>query len=49
MEKVYKTMKSSGVSSIVFGIITIVGGALLGAFMIANGGKLLSRKKDLTF
>ncbi len=49
MEKVYKTMKSVGAVNIVFGILSIVGGTLIGAFLIANGAKLLHRKKDLIF
>ena len=49
MEKGYKARKSVGAFNIVFGILTIVGGTLMGAFLIANGGKLLHRKKDITF
>ena len=49
MEKVYKAMKSVGAFNIVFGILTMVGGTLMGAFLIVNGGKLLHRKKDIIF
>lgn len=49
MERVYKTMKSVGAVNIIFGILSIVGGTLMGAFMITNGAKLLHRKKDLIF
>lgn len=49
MEKVYKTMKSVGTFNLVCGILVIVCGALLGAFMIAGGSKLLHRKKDILF
>ncbi len=49
MEKVYKTMKAAGVCNIVFGILSIVSGVLMGAFLIVNGGLLLHRKKDITF
>ena len=49
MERVYKTMKSVGAVNIIFGILSIVGGTLMGAFMIINGAKLLHRKKDLIF
>lgn len=49
MEKVYKTMKSVGATNIIFGILTIVSGAVMGAFMVVNGARLLHRKKDLTF
>lgn len=49
MERVYKTMKSIGTTNIVFGILAVVGGSLLGSFLIVNGARLLHRKKDLTF
>lgn len=49
MEKVYKTMNMAGVFNLVMGILITVMGALAGAFMITVGGKLLSRKKDITF
>lgn len=49
MEKIYKTMKSSGVSNLVLGIILIVVSTLIGAFMIVNGVKLLKRKSGLIF
>ncbi len=49
MEKLYNKMTSVGVSSLVMGIITIVMGIGIGVVMIANGGRLLSGKKDITF
>lgn len=49
MEKVYKTMRSVAVFNIVVGIVTIITGALTGAFMIVHGGRLLSRKNDIMF
>ena len=49
MEKVYKTMKTAGVFNLVVGIITIVAGALTGAFLIVTGGRLLSEKKEIMF
>lgn len=49
MEKVYKTMTSVGAINLIFGIVTIVCGAVMGAFMVVNGARLLHRRKDLTF
>ena len=49
MERVYKTMRSVGIFNIVIGIVTIIAGALIGAFMIVGGGRLLNRKNDIMF
>ena len=49
MEKVYKTMNSAGISSLVVGICVIVIGGITGAFMITTGARLLSRKKEILF
>ena len=49
MEKVYQSMKAVGIFNIVIGITTVVFGALAGAFIIATGAKLLSRKNDIIF
>lgn len=49
MEKVYKTMKAVGIANIVFGIVITVVSAVIGAFLIVNGSKLMSRKKDIMF
>lgn len=48
-EKVYSTMKSTGVVSLVFGILTIVMGITSGIVMIVNGVRLLKRKSEITF
>lgn len=48
-EKVYRTMKSVGTSSLVFGILTIALGIGIGITMIVNGARLLVGKKELTF
>ena len=39
-EKLYKKMKSIGVSNLVFGIVTM---------MIVNGARLLAHKSDVLF
>lgn len=49
MEKVYKTMKSAGIISLVVGICITVIGFVTGAFMITTGARLLSRKKEILF
>lgn len=48
-EKLYKKIKSSGTSSLVMGIITIVLGVAAGVVMIVNGAKLLAHKSDALF
>ncbi|MDD6213027.1 MAG: hypothetical protein PUB22_07815 [Clostridiales bacterium] len=49
MEKIYNTMKSSGITNIVLGTVIIVIGAVCGGFIIVAGAKLLARKNDITF
>lgn len=49
MERVYKTMKSAGISSLVVGICVAVIGCITGAFMITTGARLLHRKKEVLF
>jgi len=48
-EKVYKSMKSVGVTNLVFGILTIVAGIATGVVLIVGGGKLLKNKGDVMF
>ena len=48
-EKAYKTMGITGGLSIAIGIVTIVGGIVLGVLSIVNGGKLLKRKSEIMF
>lgn len=48
-EKVYGTMKSTGIVNIVFGIITIAMGIATGIVMIVHGGRLLKRKSEVMF
>ena len=46
-EKLYKKMKSVGVSNLVFGIVTIAFGIGAGVMMIVNGARLLAHKSDI--
>lgn len=48
-EKIYNTMKSTGVVSFVFGIVTICIGIATGIVMIVNGARLLKRKSEIMF
>ena len=48
-EKLYKKMKSVGVSNLVFGIVTIAFGIGAGVMMIVNGARLLAHKSDVLF
>ncbi len=49
MEKVYKTMKRTGVLNIVIGSIILAAGVSTGILAIISGAKLLSRKSEITF
>jgi hypothetical protein len=48
-EKVYKTMKSSGICNIVLGICSIILGVGIGVTTIINGAILLKKKSHLLF
>ena len=48
-EKLYKKMKSVGVSNLVFGIVTIAFGIGAGVMVIVNGARLLEHKSDILF
>ena len=48
-EKTYKTMGSSGILSLVIGIIICILGVGAGIAMIINGGRLLKGKNDIMF
>ncbi len=49
MERVYHTMKNSGILSIVLGSLIITTGTVCGGLIIGSGIKLLVRKNELTF
>lgn len=48
-EKAYKTMNSTGIISIVMGIVVIVFGIGAGIVSIVNGARLLKNKKGIIF
>lgn len=48
-EKLFKKMKSVGVSNMVFGIIAILFGIAVGVVMIVNGARLLAHKSETLF
>lgn len=48
-EKIYHTMKSTGISNLVIGILILVFGIASGIAVIVNGAKLIRKKKDLMF
>lgn len=48
-EKIYKTMSSVGVWSLVLGIVAVIAGTLAGAALIVNGARLLKRKSEVMF
>ena len=49
MERVYKTMRNSGASSIAVGIVIATVGLTAGIIAIISGALLLKRKSDITF
>ncbi len=49
MEKIYKTMRGTGVCSIVVGIIVLAVGVSLGVVSIVSGSVLLRRKSEIEF
>jgi len=49
MEKIYKTMRSTGAASLVIGICILVTGIASGILLIINGARLLANKETITF
>ena len=49
MEKIYKTMRSTGTTSLVIGICILVKGIDSGILLIINGARLLANKETITF
>ena len=48
-ERLYKKVKSVGVSNLVFGILILLFGIGSGIMMIVNGARLLAHKSDILF
>jgi hypothetical protein len=48
-EKLYKKMKSIGVTSLVLGIVTIAMAVGAGVVMIVNGARLLAHRSEQLF
>lgn len=49
MERIYKTMRNTGVLNITLGIVILVAGVAVGTLSIVSGGILLKRKGLITF
>ncbi|MCB6607458.1 hypothetical protein V3C10_17270 [[Clostridium] symbiosum] len=49
MEKVYKTMRNTGIINIVIGSVIITAGVAAGVMAIISGAVLLKRKSEITF
>lgn len=49
MERVYKTMKVTGVGCIAAGVVILVTGLVVGIISIVNGALLLKRKSEIEF
>lgn len=48
-EKLYRKLKSVGITNLVFGIIIIAFGIGTGVVMIVNGARLLAHKSESLF
>ena len=48
-EKIYKTMRGTGATNIIIGVVALVFGIATGILMIISGAKLLARKSNLLF
>ena len=49
MEKLYQKLNQVGISSLVFGIITIIFGIGVGVVMVINGARTLGGKREIIF
>lgn len=49
MEKIYKTMRNTGICNIVIGSVIAVAGLTVGIMAIISGAILLKRKAEITF
>ena len=48
-EKIYRTMRGTGVTNIVLGFVTMVTGIVGGVLLIISGAKLLAGKSRIMF
>lgn len=48
-EKLYRTMRGTGATNIVMGVLSLIVGITSGILLIISGAKLLSRKSDILF
>ena len=49
MERVYKTMRNTGILNIVIGSVILAAGGAVGVMAIVSGAILLKRKSEITF
>ena len=49
MERIYKTMTTTGAGSIALGIVVLVTGIATGVVAIVNGARLLKDRKRIIF
>ena len=49
MERVYKTMRNTGILNIVIGSVILAAGVAVGVMAILGGALLLKRKSEVTF
>lgn len=49
MEKIYKTMRNTGVINIIIGSVIITVGLATGTLAVISGAILMKRKSEITF
>ncbi|WP_181995557.1 hypothetical protein [Clostridium sp. AM58-1XD] len=49
MERIYKTMRNTGICNIVIGSVILAAGIAVGVMAIVSGAVLLKRKSEITF
>ena len=49
MERVYKTMRNTGILNIVIGSVILAAGVAVGVMAIVSGAILLKRKSEITY
>lgn len=49
MERIYKTMRNTGVCNIVIGSVILAVGTAVGVIAIISGAILLKKKSEITF
>ncbi|MFR5601596.1 MAG: hypothetical protein ACLTKI_04210 [Lachnospiraceae bacterium] len=49
MERIYKTMRNTGIINIVIGVVILAAGVAVGTMAVISGAVLLKRKSEIVF